>query len=153
MSSPPFDATLELAPRPSLRALTLLFWLHSGLLALALVALQPGTVMVFVAGGVALSWFATRRHPLFGFGKRALVRLTWHANGRWSLRDATGVTHDGARLEGNSIVIDAVIILDFRLGDGSRRARAFLGDELEPEQLRRLRARLNGERGRHEKTG
>jgi toxin CptA len=141
MSSPPFDATIDLAPQPSLRALSYLFWVHTGVLVLALVVLRPGPPMAALAVAVAASWFWTRRHPALGFGKRALTRLTWHAEGGWTLHDAGGAKVE-AELSGSSLVHDSLLVLNFRLKDGSRRTRALLGDEVSGELLRRLRARL-----------
>lgn len=141
MSSPPFDATIELAPRASVRALTILFWLHVGVLAVLLAVLRPGGGMAGFAAVVMLSWILTRRHPAFGFGKNALVRMTWNGDGTWSLKDARGARWD-AELLGNSVVHERLLVLNFRLQDGDRRTRIFLGDELEAEQFRRLRARL-----------
>src|SRR5689334_4850367 len=142
MSSPPFNATIDLAPRPSLRALTLLFWLHTGVLALLLVALRPSPGMAGLAMLVAVSWIATRRQAVFGFGPNALVRLTWHAEGSWTVHDARGARWDNVELLGSSVVHDRLLLLNFRLPGGERRSRALLGDELEEELLRRLRARL-----------
>ena len=147
MSSPAFDATIELAPRPSVRALTLVFGLHVVLLALLLFALQPGPGMAGLAGLTAVSWVAMRRHPVFGFGPNALSRLTWHADGAWSVHDTRGARWDGVKLLGSSLVHDRLLVLNFKLPDGERRTRALLGDELPDEQLRRLRARLRLERG------
>ena len=141
MSSPPFDATIELAPQPSLRALGWLFWVHAAVLVLALVALPSGPAMAVLAAAVALSWLWTRRHAAFGHGPRALVRLTWHADGSWRVRDAAGAD-SGAKLLGNSLVHDQLLVLNFRLETGARRSRALLGDELDEDLLRRLRARL-----------
>ena len=141
MSSPPFDATIDLAPQPSLRALAYLFWLHTGILVLALLALRPGPPMAILAVFVAASWFWTRRHPAFGFGKRALTRLTWHAADGWTLRDAGGAQFE-AELSGNSLVHDRLLVLNFRMKQGGHRSRALLGDEVSEELLRRLRARL-----------
>lgn len=141
MSSPPFDATIDLALRPSLRALTGLFWLHAAVLVLALVALPPGGAMVAIAGAVALSWVWTRRHPAFGHGVRALVRLVWHADGSWRVHDGTGASHE-AELLGHSLVHDHLLVLNYALKPGGRRSRALLGDEADEELLRRLRARL-----------
>ena len=146
MSSPPFDATIDLAPQPSLRALQLLFWLHAAVLLLALAALKPGTPMAVLAAAVAASWLWTRRHPAFGYGPRALTRLTWHAGGGWTLRDGGGAQLE-AELLGRSLVHDALLVLNFRLKDGGWRSRALLGDELDGESLRRLRARLRLPRG------
>ncbi len=147
MSSPPFDATIDLAPRPSVRALAFLFWLHAALLALAMFALGPGLPLTGFAAGVAASWVWSRRHPVFGYGPQALARLTWHTEGGWTLRDAGGAQVE-AELLGSSLVHDALLVLSFHLPDGGRRSRALLGDELDEESLRRLRARLRLARGR-----
>lgn len=141
MSSPPFDATIELTLRPSLRALTWLFWIHGVVLALALVAMPPGPGMVAMAGAVGLSWLWTRRHPVFGHGHRALARLVWHADGTWRVHDGSGASHE-ADLLGNSLVHDHLLVLNFRATSGDLRSRAILGDEADEESLRRLRARL-----------
>ena len=141
MSSPPFDATIDLALRPSLRALAWLFWAHAGVLALALAAVPPGAPLVALAAAVATSWFWTRRHASFGHGPRALTRLTWHADGSWRVHDGAG-RPAAAELLGDSFVHDRLLVLNFRLQDGSRRSRALLGDEADEESLRRLRARL-----------
>ena len=141
MSSSPFDATIDLALRPSTRAVVWLFWLHAGVLALAFAAAPPGPPMVAMALAVAASWFWTRRHAVFGHGRRALARLTWHADGTWLLHEATGAKLE-AELLGDSLVHDALLVLNFRLKDGARRSRAVLGDEADEESLRRLRARL-----------
>ena len=142
MSSPPFDATIELALRPSTRALTLLFWLHAAVLGLAMFALRPGPGMAAIAALAALSWILLRRHPVFGFGPNALARLTWHADGPWTVHDVRGARWDGVELLGSSLVHDRLLVLNFRLPGGEWRARALLGDELDEEPLRRLRARL-----------
>ena len=146
MSSPPFDATIDLAPRPSARALALLFWLHAAVLVLAMLALGSGVPLAGFAAVTAASWVWTRRHPVFGYGSRALARLTWHGAGGWTLRDEGGAQLE-AELLGSSLVHDALLVLNFRLSDGSRRSRALLGDELDEEPLRRLRARLRLGRG------
>lgn len=141
MSSPPFDATIELAPRPSLRALMWLFWLHTGALVLTLAALPPGPAMVLPAFAVGASWVWTRRHAAFGHGPRALTRLTWHAEGAWTVHDAAGASHE-AELQGSSLVLDGLVVLNFRFKSGGGRTRALLGDEVDADLLRRLRARL-----------
>lgn len=141
MSSPSFDATIDLAPRPSLRALQFLFWLHVLPLGLMLIALPPGMTMALLAGALGLSWLWLRRHPVFGFGRRALMRLTWHQDGSWTLHRASGNSLQG-HLAGHSLVHPRLIVLNFELKQGGRCTRVILGDELEPELLRRLRARL-----------
>lgn len=139
MSSTPSEA-LELAPRPSLRALTLLFWLHVGVLVVVLALLRTGPIAAGLAALVAVSWIWSRRHPAFGFGPRALSRLTWHGDGHWTVEDARGQRSEAALL-GSSVVHDFLIVLNFRVG-GATRSRALLGDELAPDTARRLRARL-----------
>lgn len=141
MSSPPFDATIDLALRPSLRALTGLFWIHTAVLVLALAALPSGPGMAGMAVAVALSWLWTRRHPAFGHGPRALARLTWHADGSWRIHDTAGASFD-AELLGSSLVHTHLLVLNFRLKSDGRRTRALLGDETDADSLRRLRARL-----------
>ncbi|MBI2383204.1 MAG: hypothetical protein HYV18_03945 [Gammaproteobacteria bacterium] len=141
MSSSSFAATLELAPKASVRALIVLFWVHVAVVALALFAMQPGAAMAGLVLAVGASWLALRRHPALGFGPRALVRLIWHAQGGWTLHDAAGRRFD-ADLLGHSHRHRRLIVLDFRLRDGTRRTRLLLGDELDAEMLRRLRARL-----------
>ena len=141
MSSPPFDATIDLAPRPSVRALALLFWFHAALLVVAMLALGPGVPLAAFAAATAASWLWARRHPAFGYGPRALLRLTWHGTGGWTLRDAGGAQLE-AELLGSSLVHDALLVLNFRLEGGGSRSRALLGDEADEESLRRLRARL-----------
>jgi toxin CptA len=102
--------------------------------------------MAGLASLIALSWVMTRRHAVFGFGPNALSRLTWHAEGEWTLHDTRGARWDRAELLGSSLVHDRLLVLKFRLPDGERRTRALLGDELDAEPLRRLRARLRLER-------
>lgn len=142
MSSPSFDATIDFAPRASLRALQILFWLHVLPLSLMLIALDPGLPMVLMAGAIGASWLWLRRHPAFGFGRKALVRLTWHQDGTWSVHQAAGGPF-AAELLGNSLVHARLLVLNFESKQAGRCTRVLLGDELEPELLRRLRARLS----------
>jgi toxin CptA len=142
MSSPSFDATIDIAPRPSLRALQALFWLHVLPLGLMLIALEPGWRMAVLAGALGASWLWLRRHPAFGYGHKALTRLTWHQDDSWTLHPADGSTLEG-RLSGNSLLNARLIVLNFELKQGGRRTRVLLGDELEPELLWRLYARLS----------
>lgn len=146
MSSNSFAGTIDLQLRPSLRALKLLFALHLVPVAILPFAMQPGQPMIVLAAAFALSWLWLRRHPVFGFGPRALARLTWHAEadadaGTWSVREQSGLSST-AELLGNSYVHPKLLVLNFRLKDGTRRSRAIFGDEATPGQLQRLRARL-----------
>jgi toxin CptA len=145
MSSNSFDATVDLAPQPSLRAFRWIFVLHVLPLALLPFAMEPGTPMLLLVAVFAASWVWLRRHPALGFGSRGLSRLTWHADGSWSVEEASGRRAD-AELLGNSLVHPWLIVLNFKLAQGGRRTRILLGDELNAESLRRLRVRLGASR-------
>ncbi len=137
-----FDATLDLTPRPSVRALMWALALHSLVMVALLFAMEPGWPMAAIAGLVGLSWLGLRRHPALGFGPRALTRLTWHADGSWTLHETSGKKLE-AELDGSSLIHSLLLVLNFKLKTGGRRTRIFMGDELEPDQMRRLRARLS----------
>lgn len=141
MSSNNFASTIDLTPGPSMRAFKLLFWLHVIPIAILPFAMKEGPVMLGLLGLIALSWFGLRRHPVFGFGPKALVRLTWHAEGGWTVHDKLG--EYPAELQGNSYVHNALLVLNFRLKNGGRRTRVLVGDEIDAEQMRQLRARLS----------
>jgi hypothetical protein len=136
-----FDAPLDLAPRASLGALRFLFFVHAVPLVFMVIALPPGPPLVLAAGAIGLSWLMLRRHPVLGYGSRALIRLTWHADGRWTVHDAGGATLH-ATLLGSSLVGTPALVLRFGLDTGGRRVRALFGDELDPVLWQRLRARL-----------
>ncbi len=140
-SSNSFDSTVDVALRPSTRALQGGVVLH-GVLAVLLMA-SGATPWALMAGafGLAVSWAWLRRHPAFGHGPRAITRLVWHGDGRWTLHTAGGVMLD-AELLPDSIVLARLWVLRFRAVSGARHARIVLGDEAPPEQLRRIRARL-----------
>ena len=135
------ESTIDVAPRASLRALTLLMFLHGSLGLLLLVAQPPPWITLLLLAAIALSWLRLRRHPVFGFGEKALARLTWHAAGDWTLHEGGGASFE-ATLETNSLVLPGLLVLNFRRANGARRTRALLGDEVDPEILSRLRARL-----------
>lgn len=141
-SSSSFGATIDLQLRPSLRVLKLLFVLHLVPVGILPFAMQPGQPMILLAAAFAVSWLWLRRHPVFGYGQRALVRLTWPAEGGWTLREQSGLSAE-AELLGNSYVHPRLMVLNFKLKDGTRRSRALFGDEATPAQLQRLRARLS----------
>lgn len=139
MSSSSFASTVDLSLRSSARAHQILFWLHVLPLVLLGFGGAPGAAQVGIAFGIALSWIWLRRHPAFGHGPKAITRVTWHAEGNWTLH--FGERSFDAELLGNSYVNASLSILNFRVGK-RRYTRALLGDETTPEALRRLRARL-----------
>jgi hypothetical protein len=136
-------AALDLALRPSSRAHHLLFWLHVMPLALLPAAMEPGPWMVGVGALIGLSWLSVRRHAAFGYGPRAIARISIDPDGRWSIANVHGKRLD-AELLGDSVAWSWLLILNFRDGDGRRRTRVLFGDETTAEGLRRLRARLAG---------
>jgi toxin CptA len=141
MSSNSFAGTIDLTLRPSVRALKWLFALHLLPVAVIPFAMEPGQPMILLAAAFAVSWMWLRRHPVFGFGPRALVRLMWHAEGHWTVREHSGLSAE-AELLGSSYIHPRLLVLNFRLKDGSRRSRAILGDEASEAQIQRLQARL-----------
>lgn len=145
MSSNRFAGTIELAPKPSARAVIALFWVHSLPLALLLATPLDRWVMTGLVVAIGLSWWWLRRHPAFGYGPRALVRLVGDADGTWQLETAAGAKHE-AHLLGSSLLAGPVMVLNFRTSD-RRLSRILLGDELPAEQLQALRARLDAAPG------
>ena len=137
-----FDATLDLRPRPSQRALMWAFGPHLLVAAMLPLAMEPGWPMAVLAGAIGLSWLRLRRHPALGFGPHALNRLTWHPEGEWTVHEASGHSFE-AELDGSTLTHPQLLVLNFKLKTGGRRTRVLLGDELEPELMRRLRARLS----------
>lgn len=125
-----------------MRALMAASLLHLTVGAALPFAMAPGWPMGAIAGLIGFSWLNLRRHPALGFGPRALARLTWHSDGSWTLHDASDRKAE-AELDDSSLTHAPLLVLNFKLKNGGRRARILLGDELEPEQLRRLRARLS----------
>lgn len=134
--------TVDLLLKPSARAHQWLFWLHAlplVLLPMAMSLSEP--VMLVVVFGIGLSWVWLRRHPAFGYGPRAWVRMVANSEGGWTLQRASGERVEGALLD-DSYVQSWILILNFRSTDGRRCTRILLGDEAEDEALRRLRVRL-----------
>lgn len=141
MSSSGFSTSLDLSPRPSVRAVAWLSALHIAAIVLVVLSGPSKYVGVGMAFLFLLSWFSLRRHPAFGYGPRALARLIRHAEGGWTLESQREGRQDAELLPG-SVVQSWIVVLNFRLASGGRRTRVLLGDELAPELQRRLRARL-----------
>lgn len=136
-----FETTVDLSLVPSVKLLKLVSTLHILPLAALPFAMQPGPAMWALIAAFGGSWFWLRRHAALGFGKTALVRLTWHADDSWTLHQADGVQHT-ASLKPDSTVHPSLLILRYTLKGGGARTRLLAGDELDAENLRRLRARL-----------
>ena len=141
MSAPDAPA-VDVELKPSHRAHQFLFWVHVVPLVLLPLTMETGTAMLIIAAGIAVSWFWLRRHPVFGFGPRAVIRVHAHGDGRWSIENPARKPAE-AELLGNSYVHPRLLILNFRLPSGQSRTRIILGDEAPEDVLRRLRARLS----------
>lgn len=144
MSSTDFASgpeTVDVRLRPSRRAVQWVYLLHFVPLMLLAFASRPGTLMVFVAAGIGLSWFWLRRHAAFGFGPKAIVRLVWQPNLGWQLHDASGRVQR-ARLQKTTTLGRQILVLNFKPDGAPVRTRVLAGGELPDEPLRRLRARL-----------
>jgi toxin CptA len=141
MSSTDFESTLDVRLQPSRRALGWIYLLHFVPLVLLAVSMRAGYAMVLLAVAFALSWWWLRRHPVFGYGPRAIVRLVWQPGTGWQIHDASGKTQR-AMLAGSTTIGRSLIVMNFKPEDAPMRTRALFGGELGEEPLRRLRARL-----------
>lgn len=83
MSSGNFESSVELVLRPSRGALMMALWVHALPAALLPFTGLAPPWMMGLAGLIALSWIALRHHPALGFGKRAITRVRWDAEGQW----------------------------------------------------------------------
>ena len=133
--------SLDLQLRPSVRAHHLLFWLHALPLVMLPLAMASGPLMLVLAFGIGASWLWLRRHPAFGYGPKALVRLRAEPEGGWLLVQRSGQRIQ-APLSEDSYVQARIMILNFRNAEGVRFTRIIFGDETTDEGLRRLRMRL-----------
>lgn len=125
-----------------MRALRWAFGLHALCLVLLMLADPPRTALIGLAALIGLSWLLTRRHPALGFGPKAIQRMVWHPDGRWTLYRGKARPVD-AELAPDSIVRGSLLFLRFRIDGASTTSRLILGDELAVESLRQLRARLS----------
>lgn len=135
------STSVDLQFKHSARAHQLLFWTHVLPLAALPLAMDAQPALLGVALAIGLSWLWVRRHPAFGHGPTAIVRIACSPEGRWSIANRAGQRAE-AELMGDSTVLSWLLILNFRTAEGRRRTRVLLGDEAEPASLRRLRARL-----------
>lgn len=139
-SSSSYDATVDIALKPSLRGLMVLSLTHALALVILLAAMPDGPGMAVAGLVVAASWLYTRRHPALGFGRRAVQRLLWRGDGDWQASFGDGTLH-AAELAPSSVIAGPVPVLRFRIR-GRRASRVLFGDEASPEAIRCLRARL-----------
>lgn len=135
--------SVDVVLKPSAQAHRLLFWLHILPLALLPFSMEPGPIMLALACVIAGSWAMLRRHPSFGFGPKAIVRIVASpGEDRWQVANPAGTLFD-SKLEASSSVYSRLVILNFLVGDKRRRrTRILFGDEAGETALRRLRVRL-----------
>ena len=141
MSSDSSAPTLEVALRPSVRAVQWLLILHLIVIALVFTAGPPKWAALLMALLLLASWLQLRRHPAFGYGPRAVTRLGALGDGSWRI-ESTGGAASPASLLGSSVIWPTLLVLGFRREDGRVRHRVIVGDEADDESLRRLRVRL-----------
>jgi hypothetical protein len=132
----------DIALQPSLRGVQWVFWLH----VIPACLLPLATSEKFYAVPLVLllfaSWMQLRRHPVLGFGPRAITHLIARADGSWRIETAAGGGED-VSLQPDSIVTGWLLVLSFRNAEGRRRSRLIFGGEADEGALRRLRVSLN----------
>lgn len=133
--------TLDLVLRPSVLAHRWLFWLHAVPLVTLPLAMEHHWPLLGLAFALGLSWLRLRRHPAFGYGPRALVRVQTLPAGGWRLTRADGHS-EAATLRDDSYRQSGLLVLNFRDARGDRWSRVLLGDETSADALRRLRRQL-----------
>ena len=137
-SAPPVD----LAVRPSRQLAGLIFLAHA--LALGAAAYAPlAPVLLAAAGATVVTSFVVllRRHAMLR-GRHAVRRIVWSADGRWTLSDGEGAEHADCALLPEPTIGPPLTVLRLKDGAGRTRVLLLLAESAEPDQLRRLRARL-----------
>lgn len=131
---------LEVVPRPSRRLLALVLISHlAGLAVTAGLDLAPGwrwalAALVLLSLGYQLVAGVWRRAPW------SVCAARWDALG-WQLTLRNGRERE-ARLLADSYVGVGLVVLNFRVGRFRRATLVLTADALDPDLLRRLRARL-----------
>lgn len=136
-SAPP----IEIALRRSRRVAGFLFVSHALALGAAAYAHLPPVAAAALAATVLTSFILNFRRHCQLEGRRAVRRVVWSADGRWTLTDGTGAEHP-ATLEPGPTVTPELVILRLRGADGVTRTVLLLADSADQDQVRRLRARL-----------
>ena len=127
----------EYALSPSLGAVRWVFITHLLALVLMLIVVEQRIALIALSAGVGVSWFALRRHRVFGFGRRAVTGLRHRGEAEWEARIA-GRDWCSAELLPATRVLGRGLLLVLRCGE-RRHTRLVRGTDLEPDALRRLR--------------
>lgn len=141
MSSHASALPIAIAPRRSRRLAGFLFISHALALGALAYAHLPRVVAAALAATALTSFILNFRRLCQLEGRRAVRRVVWSADGRWTVTDGEGVEHEST-LEPEPTVTPELVILRLRGADGVVRTALLLADSADPEQLRRLRARL-----------
>lgn len=136
-SAPPVDVVV----RPSRRLAGALFLGHALALGALAYAHLPPVMAAALAASVLTSFIFNFRRHAQRTGRRAVKRIVWSSEGVWLITDGVGDEHE-ATLEPEPTVTPELVVLRFRGADGVRRTALLLADSGDPDQLRRLRARL-----------
>ncbi len=138
-------AKITIYPRFPRRLAACLVIIHaSAFLLLPLLPLPSGAGVV-VGGLVLFSLIRYWRRHLSPSGEGAVLAVEWGGDEDWTLIESRGRAVP-ATLCGPSFVHPRLIILNFRTPGGKRRSLCLTTDRVDPEQLRRLRMRLNSPR-------
>lgn len=136
-SAPPIEIEL----RRSRRVAGFLFVSHALALGAAAYAHLPPVAAAAIAATVLTSFILNFRRHCALEGRRAVRRVVWNAEGRWTVTDGEGRVHEST-LEPNPTVTPELVILRLRGADGVTRTALLLSDSADQDQVRRLRARL-----------
>lgn len=131
---------LDLRLPASFSALQWLMIVHVLALVLILMASEQGQASVVLAAAIGGNWLWLRRHPIFGFGPRALRQVLWSHDQGWQIARANGELV-AARLLPSSTVLPMMVVLHFATERGRHR-RAVLPGDLSKDLYRQLRVRV-----------
>lgn len=136
----PFSDALDLHPRRSLQLALATLLLH--VLAAILVAVEslrfPILLVLLLPVTASASWYWIRQRR---GSPSELVRLICRADGTWRWEYADG-SDDVGEVAVSSVYTTLFVLLHLRGRNKRRRSVALLRDSLDPDDFRRLRARL-----------
>lgn len=145
MSSTAFVAPPALELAPSRAFAVLLIGGHVIACAIAFVLPAPWLIQSMLAIGlIANAVRSVRWHALLT-GGAAIVRVQWLGDGDWVLTQRDGKTVD-AQLQPGSYVHPLLLVLNFKLSGGGRRAVVVFGGRADADAVRRWRAALAAQR-------
>ncbi len=132
---------MTIRPGYSRRLAIALVAVHAGGCALLPMLPLPGAVSWLLLSLLAGSLVHYGRRDLLRQGRWAVTELHWDGAEVWTLIGPDGRPQT-AKLHGSSYLQPWVVILNFSIGGWIGRTVLLLEDSVEPEQLRRLSARL-----------